>query len=178
MKNYLIGGLLCLLAAMVIGFEPLQRALNETTKQGTLRGAEVCMKYSNGGLLSEDAVKATCVATFQRSLFNGELATGRAGPRFNERTVDWGGTLENKTPDHVTTWIRIAVSIYDADGIEEKFFAETSVWIDPLNEADFIAELLEVEPEQLIDIGFCDHEDSDPTACLIWAVTDIMGLRI
>ena len=163
---------------MVIGIEPLQRALNETTKQGTLRGAEACMTYSSGGLLSEDAVKATCVATFQRNLYNGDLATGRAGPRFDDQTVDWDGTLENKTPDHVTTWIRVTVSIFDTDGNEEEFFAETSIWIDPLNEADFRAELLDVETEQLIDIEFCDYEDLEPTACMSWAVTGIMGLRI
>jgi hypothetical protein len=177
-KNYLIGGLLCLVAALIIGIEPLQRALKETTKGGTLRGAEACIAYSSGGLLSEDAVKATCVATFQRNVFNGDLATGRAGPRLNDRTVDWYGILENKTPDHVTTRVRVTVSIYDTDGTEEEFFAETSIWIDPLNKADFTAELLEVEPEQLVDIEFCDHENLEPTACMTWGITDIMGLSI
>jgi hypothetical protein len=74
-------------------------------KQGTLRGVEACMEYSRSELLSEDAVKASCVVNFQKYIYNGDHATGRAGPRIDEQTVSWGGILENKTPDHVTTWI-------------------------------------------------------------------------
>jgi hypothetical protein len=169
---------MCLLAALVIGIEPLERMLNELIKKGTLRGVEACMAYSSSELLSEDSIKASCVSTFQKNLYNGDLATGRAGPRNDERTVGWGGTLQNKTPDHVTTWIRVSVSIYDADGTEQESQVETSIWIDPLNEAEFRVELPEFEREQLENIDFCDHEDLEPQACMIWAVTDIMGLKI
>lgn len=178
MKNYLIGGLVCLLAFFIIGIEPLQRLINESTKQGTLRGVETCMVYSSSELLSQDAVKATCVSAFQKNLYNGDLATGRAGPRSNQQTVSWGGTLQNKTSDHVTTWIQVSVSIFDAEGTEQEFQAETSIWIDPLNEADFMVELPELEREQLEDIEFCDHADVEPKSCMTWGVTDIRGLTI
>jgi hypothetical protein len=177
-KNYLIGGLICLLAVFIIGIEPIQRMINESTKQGTLRGVETCMVYSSSELLSEDSVKATCVGAFQKKLYTDGLATGRAGPRNDQKTVSWGGTLQNKTSDHVTTWIQVSVSIFDADGAEQEFQAETSIWIDPLNEADFRVELPELEREQLESIEFCDHEDTEPKACMTWGITEIMGLTI
>jgi len=177
-KNYLIGGLVCLVAFFIIGIEPLQRLINEATKQGTLRGVETCMVYSSSDLLSEDAVKTTCVSTFQKNLYNGDLATGRAGPRNNQQTVSWGGTLQNKTSDYVTTWIKVSVSIFDADGTEQEFQAETSIWIDPLSEADFRVELPELEWEQIENIKFCDHEDTEPKACMTWGTPEIKGLII
>lgn len=178
MKNYLIGGLVCLLAFFIIGVEPLQRLINEATKHGTLRGVETCMVYSSSELLSQDAVKATCVSAFQKNLYDGDLATGRAGPENNEQTVLWGGTLQNKTSDHVTTWIQVSVSIFDANGTKQEVQAETSIWIDPLNEADFRVELPDLEREQLENVEFCDHEDLEPKACMAWTITDIMGLTI
>ncbi len=96
----------------------------------------------------------------------------------DQRTVSWGGILQNKTADHVTTWIRISVSIYDADGTEQEFDAETPIWIDPLDEAEFRVELPDLKPEQLDNIEFCDHDDLAPTACITWGITDVMGLAI
>ncbi|MGO4917526.1 hypothetical protein [Pseudogemmobacter sp. W21_MBD1_M6] len=178
MKNYLIGGLICLVAALVFGIKPVQRAINEATNRGTLRGAETCMDYSESELLALEAIKATCVQSFQKRLYGNDYATGRAGPRMDQRTVGWGGILENKTPDHVTTWIRISVSIFDVGGTEREFFAETPIWIDPLSEAEFQVQLPELEREQLDDIEFCDHEDEARTACMTWGVTEVMGLTI
>lgn len=178
MKNYLIGGLVCLVAFSIIGLEPWQRLINEATKKGTLRGVETCMVYSSSELLSGDAVKAACVSTFQKNLYNGDLATGRAGPRNNQQTVSWGGILQNKTSDHVTTWIKVSVSIFDADGTEQEFQAETSIWIDPLSEANFRVELAELEWEQIKNIKFCNHEDAEPKACMTWDTPEIKGLTI
>lgn len=178
MKNYVIGGLICLVAALAIGVEPVQRMINEAVSRGTLRGVETCMSYSSSELLSTEAVKATCVTAFQKSLYHNDHATGRAGPRLDQRTVSWGGALENKTLDHVTTWIRISVSIYDADGAEKVHFAETPIWIDPLDEAQFKVELPDIGSEQLEDIEFCEHGDLTATACMTWGVMEVMGLTI
>ncbi|WP_170381904.1 hypothetical protein [Ruegeria atlantica] len=177
-KNYIIGGLVCLVLAMVVGVKPVQRAINEAFNLGTLRGVETCMSYSDSELLSNDAIKATCVTTFQKHLFHNDHATGRAGPRLDERIVSWGGVLQNKTPDHVTTWIQISVSIYDKEGKEQEVSAETAIWIDPLNEADFRVELPDLESEQLENLGFCEHEDTKPAECMAWGVTDVMGLAL
>lgn len=87
MKNYLIAGLMCLVAALVIGIEPVQRVINEATQQGTLRGVETCMNYSRSDLLPEESVKATCVSIFQKPLFHSDHAAGRAGPLMDQRTV-------------------------------------------------------------------------------------------
>ena len=177
-ENYLIGGLICTIAILIVGVEPLQRLLNESINKGRLKGVENCRAYSNSELVSEEAVKATCVSTFQKYLYDGNLANGRAGPRNNQNTVSWGGTLQNKTSDHVTTWIEISVSIFDADGTEQKIQAVTSIWIDPLNEADFMVELPDLEWDKFDNIEFCDHENLVQKACMTWGITNLMGLAI
>ncbi|MGC9417822.1 MAG: hypothetical protein ACP5EN_02510 [Rhodovulum sp.] len=178
MKNYLIVGLVCLVAALIIGIEPVQQAVNEATRSGTLKGVETCMDYSRSDLLSKEAVRAACVKTFQKRLYHNDHATGRAGPRTDRRTVVWQGILENKTPDHVTTWVQISVSIFDADGTEQELVAETSIWIDPLSEEEFEVELPELKHEQLEKIEFCERDDPAPKACMTWGVVDIMGVKI
>jgi len=177
-KNYIIGGLLCLVAALIIGIKPVQRAINEAMNQGTLKGAETCMSYSDSELLSKDVVKATCVRAFHKRLYHNDHATGRAGPHLDGRNVSWGGVLENKTPNHVTTWIEISVSVFDDEGKEQEFTAATSIWIDPLNEAEFRVELPDLESKQLKDLEFCEHDDATPTACMAWGVTNAMGLSL
>ena len=178
MKNYLIVGLLILIAALVIGLEPVQRVVNEATKKGTLKGIENCMNYSSSDLLSEHAVRATCVRAFQKRLYRNDHATGRAGPRMNQGTVAWGGTLENKTSDHVTTWVKISVGIFDVEGKEKEYFAETPIWIDPLDKAEFIVDLPDVKHEQFEGFEFCDHDALAPKACVTWGVVEVMGVTI
>ncbi|WP_187429719.1 hypothetical protein ROLI_010340 [Roseobacter fucihabitans] len=178
MKNYVIGGLVCLVIALVIGVQPVQKVVNEATNRGTLRGVETCMSYSSRELLSAEALRATCVSAFQKSLYGGEHAAGHAGPRADQRGVSWGGVLENKTPDHVTTWVRVSVSIFDPDGTEQKVFAETPIWIDPLDEAEFLVELPDLEPQQFENMEFCDYEVEEPKSCMGWGVTNAMGVSI
>jgi hypothetical protein len=177
-KNYLIAGLACLVVALVVGFEPVQRVINEASNKGTLKGVESCMSYSDSELLSKEAIKATCVSAFQKRLYHDEYATGRAGPNTRKGVVGWGGVLENETSDHVTTWVRISVSIFDDKGVEKEYFAETSIWIDPLGESEFEIQLPDLEPEQFESIEFCERESSAPSACMAWGVTDVMGLSI
>ena len=178
MKNYLIGGLGCLVVDLVIGIKPVQRFTNEAVNSGTLRGLETCLSYSSSELLSPEAVRATCVAAFQKRLYGREHAQGRAGPRLDEGTVSWGGVLENKTPDHVTTRVRVSVSTYTKEGTEQEFFAETSIWIDPLGKADFRVKLPDSKEEQFEKLDFCEHDDAAPKSCMSWGVIDAMGLTI
>lgn len=178
MKNYVIGGLTCLLIALVVGVEPVQRLINETVNRGTLRGVETCISYSSSSLLSTNAVKATCVAAFQKPLYKRDHATGRAGPRFDEETVSWEGVLENKTPDHVTTSVRFLVKVFDENGAEQEFFAETSIWIDPVSETGFKVELPDAKSEQFDDTDFCNHDESAPKVCISWNIVEIEGLTI
>ncbi|MEO9649693.1 MAG: hypothetical protein ABJ360_16185 [Roseobacter sp.] len=178
MKNYVIGGLVCLVVALVVGVHPVKKVVNEATNRGTLRGVETCMSYSSRELLSKEALRATCVSAFQKRLYGREHATGRAGPRADEPSVSWGGILENKTPDHVTTWVRVSVSIFDSDGTEQEVFGETPIWIDPLGEAEFLVELPDLEPQQFENIEFCDYEVEEPKSCMGWGVTNVMGVSI
>ncbi|EAQ46939.1 hypothetical protein MED193_17139 [Roseobacter sp. MED193] len=177
-KNYLIGGLVCLVAALIIGIKPIQKGLNEAINQGTLKGAENCVAYSRSDLISPEAIKATCVSTFQKRLYGRDHAVGRAGPRGDLRSIGWGGELENKTPDYVTTWIRVVVGIVDADGNEKEFTAETQIWIDPLGKAEFHVDLPELDSDQLDDLEFCDNDDAAPHDCIRWGITDVMGLAV
>lgn len=178
MKNFLIGVLSCLVAALAFGVEPVQRLVNETVNPGSVRGVENCLEYSRSELLADDIVREMCVRTFQRRLFNTDHATGRAGPRGGQSEAVWGGTLRNNTTDHVTTWVSIAVSIFDTDGVEQEYTAETTIWIDPLGEAEFRVELPDVEPTIFDDLEFCDHDELMPTDCMNWGVTGAMGLSL
>ncbi len=177
-KNFLIGGLFCLVVALVVGFEPVQRTINEATNKGTLKGVETCMSYSDSELLSSEAVKATCVAAFQKRLYHNDHAIGRAGPLTKNGVVNWGGVLENKTPDHVTTWLRISVVIHDDEGAELEYFAATQIWIDPLEETEFEVELTDLDPAKLDGLEFCENDNATPTDCMTWGITDLFGLSI
>ncbi len=178
MKNYLIAGLACLVVVLIFGFEPVQRTINEATNHGTLKGVESCIAYSKSELLSPEVIRATCVSEFQKRLYRNDHATGRAGPNIKNGAVSWSGVLENKTSDHVTTWVQISVSIYDDEGEEQEFFSETSIWIDPLGEAKFEVELPDLETEKLRSLEFCENDVAKPSTCMAWGVADVMGLSI
>jgi hypothetical protein len=177
-KNYLIGVLACLVAALVIGVKPIQKTLNEAINQGTLKGVENCISYSHSDLLSPEAIRATCVSTFQKRLHGHDHAVGRAGPRGETRSISWAGELENKTPDHVTTWIGVTVGIFDADGNEKEFTAETRIWIDPLGKAEFRVDLPDLDGNQLDNLEFCELDDAAPHDCIRWGITDVKGLSV
>jgi hypothetical protein len=178
LKNYLIGALICLVAALTIGIEPVQRFMNEATNRGTLRGVEKCMDYAKSELLSQEAVKASCVQVFHERLYLPDLATGLARPRVDQDKVGWEGTLENNTADHVTTWVKVGVSIFDEDGKEREVFAEIPIWIDPMGETNFQVELPDLKPEELGTYGPCELDDQTPKECISWGITDVMGLAI
>jgi len=178
LKNYMIGALICLVAALAYGIEPVQRMINEAANRGSLRGVERCIEYSKSELLSKEAVKASCIKAFQKRLYHPDLASGKAGPRVDKEIVAWEGALENKTADQVTTWIQIGVSIYDKDGKEQEVFAETPIWIDPMGDANFQVELPDLKAEQLDAIDWCGLDDKAPKACFWWGITDVMGLSI
>lgn len=78
----------------------------------------------------------------------------------------------------MTTWLKISVSVFDANGIEREVFAETSIWIEPKGKAEFLVELPDLEPDQFKDVEFCDMEDKAPKGCMGWGITDLMGLAI
>lgn len=177
-KNYVIVGLTCLIAAMIIGVQPVQRAINEAFYRGTLTGVDKCISYSDTQLISSEAMRAACVSLFQRSLFSDEHAKGRAGPGYTEEGVIWVGNLENNTPDHVTTWIRLAVTIYDAKGIEEKFMGDTSVWVDPLGDSDFRVDLPDLTRDMVDATEFCERDAPSPMSCMRWGIVEVKGLSI
>ncbi len=178
MKNYLIGALACLVAALTIGVEPVQRFMNESINRGTLRGVERCIDYAKSELLSKDAIKASCVQVFHKRLYLPDLASCQAGPRIDKEVVHWGGRLENKTADHVTTWVQIVVIVFDGEGKEKETFAETPIWIDPMGEAEFRVELPDLDAKHLASIEFCDDGDEKPKSCMTWAVAEVKGLVI
>ena len=178
MKNYVIAALVVLVVLLAVGFAPIERATNEVLRHGSLTGVENCIEYSKSDLLSGDAVKAACVRAFEKPLYSSESATGRAGPSFFQGIVRWTGNLENKTSDHVTTWVAISVSVYGEDGSEREFSADTSIWIDPLRSADFSVTLRALELSILDDIEFCELTDDEPKSCMSWGVTDVRGLEV
>lgn len=178
MKNFLIGGLICLVAALAIGVEPLQRLANEKINWGTLKGVETCLSYSSSELLSEEAVRLTCVLAFQKPLYRNEHATGLAGPRIEQTIVSWAGELENMAHDHVTTWIRLEVSIFDENGIDQAFAAETSIWIDPLDQTEFRVELPDLNGDLFEGLEFCELEDDAPKNCVSWGIAEMKGLSL
>ncbi len=177
MKNYLIAGLVCIIVMLIIGIEPVMRFANEAINRGTLRGVERCIAYEQSALLSKEAVKSLCVHAFQRQLYLPELASGKAGPRTLQGLVRWEGRLENKTPDHVTTWVKVAIIIFDDEGKEQESFAETSIWIDPTSDAELELEFPDLKPDQFDDLEFCG-DDSAPKKCFGWSIAAVKGLKI
>lgn len=178
MKNVLIAGLACLVAAFAFGVEPLLRVTNEAMNRGTLRGVEKCVGYSASELLSDDAIKATCTRKFEKRLFHRDHANGRAGPRFDRDVVFWEGVMENDTSDHLTTWVRISVGVLDEEGKEQVFRVEAPIWIDPLGEQKFSVEVPDLKRGVLEDLEFCDRKDDEPKSCMLWDVVAVKGLSL
>ena len=177
-KNYLIGGLLCIVLMLVFGFKPVYRVMNEAVNRGTVNAVEMCLDYTRGEVLSEEAVKAVCVSTFQKRLLGNEYAFGRAGPRLVLDGVRWGGTLQNDTVDHVTTWVQVAVNVYDENGSEQKALADTQVWLEPMDETEFEVEVPDLKQEQINDLDFWDLDMPNPKSCFSWGVVAVKGLSI
>lgn len=177
LKNYLIAGLGCLIAMLIIGVEPVIRFTNEAINRGTLRGVERCMDYEQSAPLSKEAVKTFCAQSFQIQMYLPELASGKAGPRVEQDSVRWEGRLENKTADHVATWVKIVVVIFDKDGKEQESYAETPIWIDPTGEAEFTLEYPDLKPDQFDDLEFCG-DNNTPKKCFAWSIAEVKGLKI
>lgn len=178
MKNYLLAGMACIIAAMAMGIDPVLRFVNETSNRGTLKGVENCIEYEQSELISEESVKALCVQKFHRPLYLQELATGKAGLRAEGDAVSLEGKLENKTPNHVTTWVKLLIFIIDDEGKEKEVFAETSIWIDPTSEAEFKLEFPDLAPKEFENLAHCEEENSAPMSCFGWSIAEIMGLAI
>lgn len=178
MKNYLIAGLALLVVAYAYGLEPLLRVTNEAINRGTLRGAEKCIGYSESDLMSEDAVKARCTKIFQKRLYGREYVEGYAGPRIDGDVISWGGSVKNKTSSHVITGLEVSVGIYDEDGKEKVFRAETPIWIDPLGEAQLKLEVPELTRQHFEGIGFCEEGDETDKSCFDWGISTVMGLAL
>jgi hypothetical protein len=177
-KNYLIGGLLCIVLMLAFGIKPVQRVMNEAVKRGTVNAVEICLDYTRGELLSEEAAKVVCASNFQKRLLGSEYAFGRAGPRLVLDELRWGGTLRNDSVDHVTTWVQIAVYVYDENGSEQKILADTQIWLEPMGETEFEVEISDLTEEQINDLDFCDLDMPNPKSCFSWGVVSVKGLSI
>lgn len=177
-KNLLIVLLGCLVLGLATGFEPIKRTVNEALYRGSLKGVENCIGYTRSELVSEQATRDGCTTRFQKPLYDSNLAMGTAGPRTDDASVKWVGTLENRTPDRVTTWIEIAVKIFDSEGNEDEYTGQTQIWIDPQNEAEFLVEMPDLNPKALDELEFCDDETTSPKACMAWGIVGLMGLTI
>lgn len=178
MKNYIIAGLVCAVAALSFGIESIQKIVNEAANHGRLKGVDRCLAYTNSELLSPDAVRSSCVATFQKRYFVVGMAGGKAGPRPEREGASWSGSLDNETSNYVTTWIEITVSVFDQAGEETTFVADTSVWIDPMDTVDFAVQLVDATWDDFENTEFCDLEASERTNCMAWTISDLMGLAI
>jgi hypothetical protein len=50
--------------------------------------------------------------------------------------------------------MRLSVGIFDAEGEEQTFSAETPIWVDPLGQTEFRVELPDVNAEQFDNLEF------------------------
>lgn len=168
----------CGAAYLLYDWQSVKLAVNEALHAGTLKGVENCVAYSKSDLMSAEATRYVCIDNFQKNLYDGDLATGRAGPDDYSGRVNLSGSLENKTSDFVTTWVQLYLKLYDATGTEKEFQAETYIWIEPHSTADFSVELLNLKPDGVETTMFCDVDDTSPKSCMRWGVAKIKGIEI
>ncbi len=178
MKNFIILICLCAAAYILYDLQSVKLALNKSLRDGTLQGVENCVAYSRSELVSVETTRNVCVENFHIELFDGDFATGRAGPKDMSGEAGWAGTLENKTAGHVTTWVRVSVSLFDADGKEKEYEANTYVWIEPQSSTNFQVGLSELAPSELKSVEFCDRDDGSPKSCVSWGIVRIKGIKI
>jgi len=164
-------------AYLLYDLQSVKQTANEALRAGTLKGVETCVAYSKSDLVSAETTRNVCIESFQKVLYNSDLATGRAGPRVASGSVSLGGSLENKTPDFVTTWVKVSFALYDSSGKEKEFLADTYIWIEPRSSADFSVELPELKPDDVQSVEFCDHDDDTPKSCMSWGIVKMKGIE-
>ncbi len=178
MKKLAILAAVCAAAYLIIDFPKVQQTANEALRDGTLKGVEACVEYSKSELVSAETTRNACSARFQNPLYNNDFATGRAGPAFEAGAVLLKGSLENKETSHVTTWVALSFSIFDAEGKESEFPADIFIWIEPRSSTEFSVALPDLEPEKVRDLKFCDLDDENRKSCMSWGMKGIQGIEI
>ncbi|MDP2492580.1 hypothetical protein Q8W25_01075 [Shimia thalassica] len=178
MKTFVSLVAVCATAYLIFDFPKLQQTANEVLRDGTLQGVEVCVANSESALVTVETTRNACSARFQKNLYSIEFATGRAGPSVQAGKVLLEGSLENKKTSHVTTWIALSFYTFDADGKKSEFVTDTFLWIEPSSATELSVTLPDLEPEQVRDMKFCDHEDESPKSCMGWGVMEIRGIEI
>jgi cAMP phosphodiesterase len=165
-------------AFLLYDLQSVKQAVNEALRWGTLKGVETCVAHSKSDLVSAETTRNVCIESFQRVLYNRDLATGRAGPKVAAGGVNLDGFLENKTSGFVTTWVKVAFELYDASGETREFQADTYIWIEPRSSTDFSVALPDLEPDEVQSVEFCDHDDTLPKSCMTWGIVEIKGIEI
>lgn len=178
MNKFLALAAMCGAAYLLYDFQSVKQLANETLRDGKFTGVEACVAYSESDLVSAQTTRNACSERFQKRLFDGDFATGRAGPKTRSGSVYLEGSLENKLSNHVTTWVELSFYIFDLDGKESKFYTDTYVWIEPRASYEFSVALPDISAEDVRDLEFCDHDDESPKSCMSWGVRGIKGVEL
>ena len=163
---------------LINGVTPIKRTVNEFANMGVLEGVERCLEYSSSELVSPETVRDLCTQKFRKPIYDGDAATGRAGPREIGGTVYLVGTINNKLPNFITTWVQFEFSIYDDIGSERAIRTASVFWIEPLSSSDFQVELPDIKSADFAGFEFCPHDESEKKRCIAWGTPRIEGIKL
>lgn len=164
----------------LVGCKPVKQAINKHLNAGKVEGVSQCVELSATEILSEETIRISCVAKFERELpySVARNVTGSAGPRSQSGSNYFGGTLINDTEDHVVTEVIVEVEFRkSAEEEPQRARAEIRGWFEPTGDPiSFRSKNVDSAPDTWGSVGYCDDPESND--CWGWYIVAVKGLRL
>jgi hypothetical protein len=169
--------------ALLGACKPMDTLWNDIYGNGTIQGAETCMKQRQSDLITDRAVRRTCIEEFEVSLSTEEVDRfGGKGwvTKINDEVVFKAGFTHDLT-DWVVTRVEVQLSLKEAETDipfgGKDFSVDSIVWIEAHTDGTtWTSREVENAPTGMEDIPWC--RPNTTSKCLNWMITDAKGLKI
>lgn len=180
MNKFSLVVLACIAGYITYDIKNIKLMANAYFNHGTLSGLVNCVSYSKSEVVSEATTRNACANKMQTTLYDSELATGRAGTRTRQDSTFLEGSLNNNTANYVTTWVRLAFNVHGTTGAKRSSRSDVLIWIEPQSSAEFSIEIDYFSKEEILELDWCEVNtpEEDLKSCKSWGVEEIKGLKI
>lgn len=167
--------------------KPAKETFNELLNAGRLQGVSRCVELSTTDLISNEAIRRTCVAKFERDIPQKHLfqISGSGGPEKRGEKRVFAGTLANASSDYVVTQLVIEVR-FSANATSKAVAAaprrsiytvSLTDWIEPgEDDESFTSDEVSGPPRDWGESPSC-REGVDER-CWSWSILSGKGLRV
>ncbi|WP_339718268.1 hypothetical protein [uncultured Maritimibacter sp.] len=171
------------IALMTAACKPVRETINEITNHGKLAGVANCIELSPQGLLSEEAVRGSCIAKFQTELppWVAQSFDGRGGPSSLGKDKVFSGVITDSPDEYVITKFRVSVVTYASEGDEpDHASAVVEGWFEPGSQyVEFTSLPLDDLPKSWGEIdGMAGCDGEEKRDCWTWTIVGTWGLAL